>query len=123
MLCTYKNLADMNIEINTWLAESFGIKPSIKRSSNMKICSVNEQRVIDICHICGCNLYISGNGARAYQKEQDFSQQGIKLWYTDFQTVEYQQLWNAYIPNLSVIDFICNYGFDWNLVIKKMAMS
>ena len=86
----------------------------------MNIHTYREERVLDICNKLQATTYISGNGARAYEDEDHFTARGVDLIYTDYQAIEYPQAWGEFIPNLSVIDFICNCGYNWDLVLKQM---
>ena len=117
LLNSYDNLADLNITINTWIIQSFGFNTELLRSSDLKVQSLHEERVLDICNLLGGDTYISGNGARAYQVEQHFKERGIKLIYTDYHPIEYKQLWSkvGFLENLSILDFIFNCGFNWVL--------
>lgn len=114
----YKSIADMNIAINTWIAREFGFKCEFYRSSEIKIASVREDRVIDICVALGGHTYISGMGAAVYQVEEHFESRGVRLVYTDYKPIEYRQQWKkaGFLPNMSVIDYIFNCGFDWRQV-------
>jgi hypothetical protein len=116
LMGNYSNLAEMNITINRFICEKLGFKTKFLLSSEMEIKTVKEERVIDICLSLGGTTYISGNGAKAYQIESNFSNNGIKLEYTDYRPFEYPQLWKEFTPNLSVIDYIFNCGFDWGYV-------
>ena len=111
----YASLADMNIAINTWISQQFGFKTRMVKSSDMNITSVREERVIDICKALDGKTYISGHGAKAYQVEEDFTERGVQLVYTDYQPIEYEQLWDkcGFLPYMSVLDYIFNRGFDW----------
>lgn len=120
LLPTYKSIADMNIAINTFIARKFGFNVEFSKSSDMNITTFREERVLDICNKLGATTYISGNGARAYEEEEHFTARRLKLVYTDYETIEYPQAWGEFIPNLSVVDFICNCGYDWDLVLKKL---
>ena len=117
---TYNSIADMNIAINTFIARKFGFNVEFSKSSDMNITTFREERVLDICNKLGATTYISGNGARAYEEEEHFTARGLKLVYTDYETIEYPQAWGEFVPNLSVVDFICNCGYDWDLVLKKV---
>ena len=108
----YKTIADMNISINKWICSGFGFAPEFYRSSELDIHTVNEERVIDICVLLGGDEYISGNGARAYQVDEHFLERGVKLTYTDYHPFEYKQLWGEFIPNMSIVDYIFNCGFE-----------
>ncbi len=116
----YKNVADLNITINTFIAEKFGIKPDFLRSSAIPTHTTREQRVIDLCVAVGGDEYISGNGARVYQTEDHFTSQGLKLTYLDYKPIEYPQQWGEFLPCMSVIDYIFNCGYDFDTVIKKV---
>jgi len=120
VLGCYPNLAEMNIAINSYIATCFGIKPKVCRTSMMNISSVREERVIDICSMLGGKTYISGNGARAYQVEDHFVQRGLRLQYTEYRAVKYSQLWGDFLPNMSIIDYIFNCGYEWDIIIKAL---
>lgn len=123
LLTKYLNLADMNIAINQCIAEKFGICPQFFRTSDMEIRTVREERVIDICVMLGADIYISGNGAKAYQQDKHFADRGVSLQYTDYKPIEYQQCWKSFIPNLSILDYIFNCGFDWDYVLKDIQQK
>ncbi|SDF15394.1 WbqC family protein [Sporomusa acidovorans] len=114
LMAHYDNLAEMNIAINQWICTGFGLRPKYYRSSDMKLLTIKEQRVIDICLAVGGKTYISGNGARAYQIEQHFSDNGVTLQYTNYHPITYKQLWKEFIPNMSILDYLFIYGFNWN---------
>lgn len=118
----YTSLADLNIAINTWISQQFGFKTRMVKSSDMNITSVREERVIDICKALDGTTYISGHGAKAYQVEEHFTERGVQLVYTDYQPVEYGQLWDkcGFLPYMSVLDYILNRGFDWQYVEKAV---
>lgn len=121
----YLSLSELNIAINTWIIDGFGFKAKLYKSSDMDINSFREERVIDIVKKLDGDVYISGNGARAYQVDEHFVENGIKLVYTDYRPIEYKQLWKkaGFLPYMSTIDYIFNCGFDWRYVenaIKDM---
>lgn len=121
ILETYPNLAEQNITINSYIAEQFGILPRNVRGSELHLDSAKEARVIDICKAVGGDVYLSGNGARAYQVDEHFAAQGLELRYVDYHAFVYSQLWGEFIPNLSVLDYIFNCGYDWGAVEKQMG--
>ena len=116
----YENLAEMNIAISVEIARRMGITAEFCRSSDLQIHSQKEQRVIDICGHFNGTVYFSGRGAESYQREENFSKAGLQLVYTDYQPFCYPQQWGAFIPNLSIIDFIFNCGYDWEYAMKKI---
>lgn len=108
---SYPNLAEMNIAVNTMICGGFGFAPRFIRSSELGISSVREERVIEICTRLGGAVYLSGNGARAYQVEEHFTERGVALCYTEYRNVEYPQLWGNFVPNMSILDYLFNCGF------------
>ncbi len=116
IMSEYKSLAEMNITINRFICDGFGISPRIYLSSEMGINTSKENRVIDICLSLGANTYISGNGAKSYQIQEHFNNSGLELKYTNYKPFEYPQLWKAFIPNMSILDYIFNCGFDWDFI-------
>lgn len=122
LLSGYPSIAEMNITINSEISKRFGFGAELLRASDLQISTHSEQRVIDIVKAVGGDVYISGHGAKAYQIDDHFTSQGIKLVYTDYAPVEYRQLWNknGFIPMLSVLDYIFNCGFDWDYVEKSV---
>lgn len=116
----YTSLADMNITINLFICDAFGIKKEYIRSSTMNINTMKEDKIIDICQDLNGTEYISGNGAKAYQNEEHFTQRGIKLTYSAYQSIEYPQLWKEFFPYLSILDYIFNCGFDWSYIDKAV---
>lgn len=118
----YSNIAELNIALNKYFCEGFGIAPKICRTSEMNINSVREERILDICCGVGADEYLSGNGARAYQVEEHFTQRGLKLTYLDYKPIPYKQLWGEFLPCMSVLDYIFNCGFDWGYVEKQVRL-
>lgn len=119
----YDNIADMNIAINQFVLDGFGIHVPVIRTSDMEISSLREERIFDICKQLDATEYLSGNGARAYQKQEHFEEQNIVLTYLDYKPIEYPQLWKEFLPCMSVVDYIFNCGFDWEYVeqtVKEM---
>ena len=112
----YENLALMNISINQFICNEFGFDTEFVLSSDLNIHSFKEDRVIDICTKLNAETYLSGHGAKSYQKESNFNKKNIHLEYTKYHSFKYKQQWNEFIPDLSILDYIFNHGFDWGLI-------
>jgi hypothetical protein len=118
LLKDYPNLSLMDEAIILFFCKKLWINSDIIRSSSLNITSSREERIIDICKSLGCNVYFSGNGARAYQNEDYFAKHGIRLVYSDFKSFKYSQLWGEFVSNVSILDYLFEYGYDWNRVIE-----
>lgn len=122
LLRDYSSLAEMNIAINTWIIKGFEFNAKLLKTSEMSIESSKEERVLDICTALGGTTYISGHGAKSYQVEEHFEKRNLKLEYTDYQPVVYEQLWDkvGFLPYMSVLDYLFNRGFDWEYVERTV---
>lgn len=116
----YPNVAALNIGINEYVAEKFGIKPKFVLSSDLDIHTKREEKVIDLTLAMGGTRYISGNGAKAYQVDSHFAEKGIELSYLDYKPITYPQLWKTFLPCMSALDFIFNCGYDFDFVLKEV---
>ena len=116
----FSNVAELNITINEFIANKFGIKPKFVRSSDIGIKTKREERVIDLTIAVGGNRYISGNGARAYQVESHFLERGIELRYIDYKPILYPQIRGEFVPCMSVLDFIFNCGYNFEYVVNEV---
>ncbi len=115
---SYTNIAFQNEAIIKFYCEKFGIKTRFFESSSLNISSTSEKRIIDICNALKGDIYYSGIGAKSYQNEENFTQKGIVLKYTEFQPFEYRQLWGDFQSNVTVIDYLMNCGYNWDRVLE-----
>jgi len=106
----WKYLADLNIELIKFLKNKMGIKTKIEIASNYNVSGKSTDLLVNFCKIFNANIYLSGSGGKKYQEEAKFENEDIKLKYTDFIHPVYSQLWGNFIPGLSVVDLIFNYG-------------
>ena len=113
-------LIDLNIYIIKHLLDFLGIKKEIFLESGLKINSEKTQRIIDICKKLNADTYLSGQGAKEYLEESLFVKNKIKLVYQEFLHPEYNQLFNPFIRNLSVIDLLFNCGNDSLEIIRRI---
>ena len=105
---SFEHLYELNVELIKYCARSLNINCQIVFASNLKSTQQKEARIIDLVKKSGGDIYISGNGAKKYQKEEDFTQNGVRLIYSDFKIQPYPQLYSDFIGGLSVVDFLFN---------------
>lgn len=96
-----KNMLDISTEVI--------LQSSLNYDSSAK----NNELLISICKAVEANEYLSGNGARKYMDLDLFSENDIKVEYQQFTHPIYNQLnSNSFIPNLSSLDILFNYGIE-----------
>jgi hypothetical protein len=115
----YDTIADLNESIILFFCQELGIKTQFVKASELDVNSKREERVIDICCKLEGTIYYSGTGAKAYQVEDNFKAKGLELVYSNFKPFPYAQLWGEFHHNVSIIDFVMNNGYNWDLVMDK----
>ena len=115
----YDLLSEFNIDLNKKISSLFGIKTNFVKSSDLNVKGKSNERLINLCNNIGADTYLSGKGAisiddnacgKPYLSKSMFKTYNIDLRIQDFKQPYYNQLWGAYISNLSAIDFLFNMG-------------
>lgn len=112
-------LSDLNTDLIFFFMDCLNIKTEVIKSSQLNILGTSTERLVNICKCLEADEYLSGTGGQNYQDEQFFKENNIKLTYSDFKHPVYQQLWGEFIPNLSILDFIFNYGDKCGDILNK----
>jgi hypothetical protein len=119
----HEYLSCLNISVIKFLCKKLGLTPEFVISSDLNITTAKEQKILDICHALGCEVYISGTGARAYQSDQHFKENGILLKYSEFKPFKYRQQFEDFQSNVTILDYLMNYGYDWRMVSMQQAFA
>jgi WbqC-like protein family len=108
----WPSLAELNIGVVDWILEKLGIRCRRVRASELDVAGTKDDLVIAICRAVGATEYLSGPGARAYQRPEKFAEHGIALRYQSYQNQCYPQCFPAvdFAPDLSAIDLLLNAG-------------
>jgi len=115
------DLVDVNISLVMWVLKIIEVSVDIKRSSELEgVYGISTERLISICKSVEADSYLSGFGGNNYQDKDMFDDSGVELVITDFEHPVYSQLWGEFIPNLSIIDLIFNYGKDSKDIILNI---
>ena len=104
----YDKLADLNMEIITFLINAFDIEIKIAFSSDLNLASKKTERIIDTVRAVGGDTYLSGPAGKDYMDLSLFTD--IELKFQDFKHPEYPQCYDGFIPNMSSIDALFNVG-------------
>jgi len=103
-------LLDLSLETIQYLKGELKINTPLLRSSELGEPGNKTERLVSICKQLGATQYLSGESARNYISEKDFSDQGIELEYQEYQHPEYPQRYEGFVPFLSTIDLLFNCG-------------
>jgi hypothetical protein len=114
IICKGHNyLANLNVEIISYLNKSFDISTKMKCSSDYPSKSFSTQRLIELVEAVDGDTYLSGPSGKNYLDMNMFEDSGIEVIFQDFQHPEYKQQYEGFVPNMSAIDALFNgYRFD-----------
>lgn len=106
-------LSELNIYSTMLIASEIGINANWIKSSDLKIHgSKNGEKVVKICKMLGCNEFINGPSSKAFMDEHLFKQNGIRLDYMSYSYPEYEQAYEPFLHQVTVLDVLFNCGKD-----------
>lgn len=106
----WEYLVDLDLEMIKYLAKALGIKTPTVRSSELKAKGEKTGRVVNICKEVGANLLYDGKAAKDFIDEDLMKRNKIEIEYQDYQHPVYRQLYEPFIPYMSVVDLLFNHG-------------
>ena len=106
----WEMLIDLDIELVKQFCVWLGLKPNIKRSSELKIGGEKSGRLLALCKHFGASRYLSGDSAKDYLDMDLFKKEGVEVEWQQYKHPVYPQLHGEFIPYLSVIDLLLNAG-------------
>lgn len=111
-------LAASNEALIAALAARLGLKPVLRRASELKVGEAaggiaGDDRLVALVRACGQGaVYLSGRGGANYQDPAKFAAAGIRLEYTDFVHPIYAQGHADFVPGLSIFDALFHLGWE-----------
>ncbi|ASJ74922.1 WbqC family protein [Granulosicoccus antarcticus] len=110
----YEFLVDLNIAIIQIFLDFLEIRTNIIKASSLNAKGRKEELMINICKELNATRYLSGTGAREYQSDIQFKEQGIQLEYHVSEIPDYKQchMKNGFEKGMSIVDMILNLGAD-----------
>ena len=106
------NLCELNILLIKQFLSFLSLDPIILKSSEMDLHGKGSDLISDICKKVNADTYISGIFGKEYLKLSDFNEAGIKVTFQEFHHPIYKQLYEPFIPDMSIIDILFNHGPD-----------
>ena len=91
-----------------YLIRKLNIATKIVYLSELKVNALKSDLVLEICRKLGARSYISGLGAKAYLKEDIFSEAGVDIDYKESVFPVYSQFQGGFIQDLSILDMMFN---------------
>jgi len=104
----YDHMIDFNMKLIEFLVGAFDINVEMKLTSTLGLESHSTERLVDLMHALGGDVYLSGSGGHKYLDESLFKD--IELVYQNYDHPVYKQCFPDFVPNMSAIDALFNVG-------------
>ena len=106
-------LADYNLNAITAACASLGVSTAhFVRSSTLGVDGDKAGLLVDLVKAVSGTVYLSGDGASEYMRDDLFTNAGIAVEYQRFQHPEYPQGPGAFVPGLSIVDAMLHCGYE-----------
>ncbi|MSR77227.1 MAG: hypothetical protein EXS63_03225 [Candidatus Omnitrophica bacterium] len=107
---SWENFCDLSCHFILYLLKSFGIDRPVKKASEIGASGKGDELILDMCEKTGADQYLHGKHGKDYADETKFSARKIRSLYQEFDHPVYHQQFGEFVPNLSAIDLLFNYG-------------
>jgi WbqC-like protein family len=101
-------LSDLCFEQLKFWTQALTISTPILRASNLPVAGTKSDLVLNICKHLNATAYLSGPLGKGYLDEASFQQAGISISYHQYIHPVYNQLYQDFIPGMSVVDYWMN---------------
>ena len=113
-------LIGLNLHLIRATAKILNIQANMVRSSEFPYAgNEKNEKLVSICKFMGADTYLSGSGGRAYVKEALFNEAKINVQWHTYQHPTYEQRFEGFQPNMSIIDLLFNKGPRAKEIIMK----
>lgn len=119
-------LVELNMELFRYLFRVLGITASIVRASELQASGTGPELIVNIAQELGADGYlsgISGIAGRGQAPEELFQRRGIAVRYQAFHHPIYRQLHEPFLPGMSAIDLLLNYGPESLAIIQGVGVQ
>jgi len=108
----WKTLSQITSKMLLGFLSLLKIKTKIIFSSEYKFDGKNNSLIIDMCKKLNANIYIFGELGIQYADKKQFKENNIKIYFQKYQHPIYDQLFDNFENNLSIVDLLFNCGED-----------
>jgi hypothetical protein len=99
-------LIDLNMHMIKGVMEVLGIQKKLVMSSALGVGGKKGELVLNQDKKLGATVHLAGSGAREYLDVEAFEKAGVKVVFQEFKYPVYEQLHGAFVPDLSVVDYL-----------------
>ena len=97
-------------ELLYFILKVLGINTTIIKSAELNVAGKKEELILNICKALQADEYLSGPDGKEYLDLKLWRENNIKVTFHNYHHPEYQQLHGKFLPQMSIIDLLFNYG-------------
>jgi len=119
----WNKLIDLNITLIEHFMEILDIHTKTIKSSELDVPGTSSQKLFNICQKLKATTYLSGKMGKEYLDEDYFSNAKIDVIYDNFPHPTYSQIYDVFIPNMSILDLLFNKGDESKSIVLNSIES
>lgn len=108
----WKWLCEINEQLLHFFLQQLGIEVEFVRASEYGFSGMKSDLVLDHCRKLDAEMCVLGAQGKDYVQEQDFADEGVSVYYQNYQHPVYPQRFGEFISHLSAVDLLLNCGPD-----------
>ena len=117
-------LIDFIVYIREYTFKKFNIHIPVYRTTDLieqgyDISGQKTDLIINMCKVIGADNFVFGSVGRTYVDKEKFNEADIQFYFQNFKHPTYNQIQGEFIPNMSFIDLLFNYGDESVNILNK----
>jgi len=120
---SYELLLEMNMSLINYFLEKFALFKNIIYASSLKVKGRKGDLILNILKEIGADTYVSGVSGRDYLDMGGFEKNNINVVTQEFHHPVYKQVYEPFIPCISTIDLLFNYGPGSKGILEGRGVS
>jgi hypothetical protein len=106
----WEKLIDLDMFLIRKCMAMMGIEKPLLFSSELEAQGDRNSRLVNICTQLGADIFYEGKAGESYIDNALFLKEGVTVVFQNYRHPVYSQLYGDFIPYLSVVDLLFNYG-------------
>jgi len=114
----WKLFGDLCWEMLNFWKEKLKIQTKLIKASELDVTGKKDKLILDICKKMKATRYLSGSFGREYLDTNEFEKNDVDVKFQSYSYCQYPQLFGDFIPNMSIVDTVCNVKNPLELILK-----
>jgi hypothetical protein len=116
-------LCELNEVFIRYVLDALSINVKILKASDIQAGGKGSELILNICRELNANTYLSGTSGKDYLDLNPFSAASIAIRFQEFHHPIYRQLHEPFLPCMSAIDLLFNYGPASRKVLEGVGVE